>query len=184
MVTASHGPVGPFPPDVDPATYDRMRRRVLWRMPAGLYLLGSRSGDERNLMTLNWATQVATDPKLLAVSVEKPAHTHRLVSEGGVFALSLVGRADRAVVRAFVKPADWDAEAGTLNGRAVSEAVTGAPILSAALSWLDCALRDTLDCGTHSLFVGEVVAAGEAGEASDDEGEVLRMEDTRMNYGG
>jgi flavin reductase (DIM6/NTAB) family NADH-FMN oxidoreductase RutF len=53
-----HGdePVGPFPPGVDPVEYDKLRRRVLWSMPSGLYVVGSRHGDRRNLMTLNWAT--------------------------------------------------------------------------------------------------------------------------------
>jgi hypothetical protein len=32
---------------------DKLRRRVLWTMPSGLYVVGSRDGDRRNLMTLN-----------------------------------------------------------------------------------------------------------------------------------
>ena len=184
VATDADGPAGPFPPDVDPDTYDRLRRRVLWRMPTGLYLLGSRSGEERNLMTLNWAMQVSSDPKLVAVSVEKPARTHRLLSEGGVFALSILDRADRAVVRAFVKPAAWDPATGTLNGHEVRDGPSGAPVLAAAVSWVDCRLRDRLDCGSHTLFVGEVIAAGEVATPAGDKLEVLRTEDTRMNYGG
>jgi len=30
--------VGPFPPSSEPAAYDRLRRRVLWKLPTGLYL--------------------------------------------------------------------------------------------------------------------------------------------------
>ncbi|HET9690050.1 MAG TPA: flavin reductase family protein [Acidimicrobiales bacterium] len=183
MVTAAHDPVGPFPPGADPAAYDRLRRRVLWRMPTGLYLLGSRAGSERNLMTLNWATQVATAPKLVAVGVEVSALTHRLVAEGGCFSLCMLGRADRALVRSFVKPAAWDEQASTLNGHAVREAVTGAPVLAGAAAWVDCRVRDRLDLGSHTLFVGEVVDAGEADDPGDDV-TVLRMDDTRMNYGG
>jgi len=29
-------------------------------MPTGLYLVGSRAGDQANLMTANWVMQVAT----------------------------------------------------------------------------------------------------------------------------
>src|SRR6202008_3875784 len=67
---------------------DRLRRRVLWSMPSGLYLLGSCAGDRRNLMTMNWAMQVSLEPKLLAVSVESTAVTHELVSESRAFALN------------------------------------------------------------------------------------------------
>ena len=49
------GLVGPFPPGADPDAYDRLRRRVLWRMPAGIYLLGSAAHGRRNLMTHNLA---------------------------------------------------------------------------------------------------------------------------------
>ena len=51
------GPIGPFPQQVgDDAqaqdAYDRMRRRVLWSLPYGLYVVGSRSGERRNAMDL------------------------------------------------------------------------------------------------------------------------------------
>jgi flavin reductase (DIM6/NTAB) family NADH-FMN oxidoreductase RutF len=67
------GVVGPVPPDHDPGEYDKLRRRVLWTMPSGLYVLGTRAGERRNGMTVNWVTQVSSDPKLLA-SVEAPSH--------------------------------------------------------------------------------------------------------------
>jgi flavin reductase (DIM6/NTAB) family NADH-FMN oxidoreductase RutF len=177
---AHHGElVGPFPDGVDPEEYDRLRRRVLWQLPMGLYLLGSSTGGEKNLMTLNWAMQVSTRPKHLAVAVERSAVSHRLVSEGRCFSLALLARDDRALVRRFVKPAEHDPAARTLNGVAYETARTGAPIPSVAVSFLDCEVRDELDAGSHSLFVGEVVAAGGGQEA-----EILRMEDTRMSYGG
>jgi flavin reductase (DIM6/NTAB) family NADH-FMN oxidoreductase RutF len=48
---------------------------------------------------------------------------------------------------------------------------------------MECALWETVACGSHDLFVGEVVAAG-FGEGAGDEPLVARMEDTRMKYGG
>ena len=48
-------------------------------------------------------------------------------------------------------------------------------------AWLDCEVRHRLDLGSHLLFVGEVVAVGGPDGAMPP---VLRMEDTRMNYGG
>jgi flavin reductase (DIM6/NTAB) family NADH-FMN oxidoreductase RutF len=181
---APAGPVGPFPEGADHVAYDRLRRRVLWRLPMGLYLLGSANADRSrlNLMTLNWATQVALVPKQLAVSIETHAVTHRLVSEGGCFSLSMVSREDRAEVRKFVKPALHDPDARTLAGVPYRTATTGAPIPELATAWVDCAVRHELNCGSHTLFVGEVVNAGfaEGGE----EAPVLRMEDTRMSYGG
>jgi flavin reductase (DIM6/NTAB) family NADH-FMN oxidoreductase RutF len=86
--------------------FDRLRRRVLWSLPTGLFVVGSRSGDRRNLMTANWVMQVATVPKLVAVAVESGSLTRTLVEDGGAFSVTVLKRSDRAVVRRFVKPAD------------------------------------------------------------------------------
>jgi flavin reductase (DIM6/NTAB) family NADH-FMN oxidoreductase RutF len=180
------GPVGPFPPGVDTDDardeYDKRRRRLLWKMPSGLYVLGSTDrAQRRNGMTLNWVTQVAFDPKLVAVSVEDTAYTHELLTAGGVFALSFVAQVDRALVRKFTKPVDVDLEAGTLNGVPFHPGTTGAPILDQAVGYVDCEIRHTLPLGDHTLFVGEVV---DAAFQADEDTPVLAMHDTRMNYGG
>jgi len=175
------GPVGPFPEGADPEEYDKLRRRVLWAMPYGLYVVGSRAGDRRNGMTLNWATQLSFDPKLLGVAVEDAAFTHELIAEGGVFSLNVVDREDRAIVRKFTKPVEVDLEAKTLNEIPFHDGVTGAPVLDQAVAYVECEVRQSVDVGGHTLFVGEIVAAD---FQKDEATPVLRMEDTRMNYGG
>jgi flavin reductase (DIM6/NTAB) family NADH-FMN oxidoreductase RutF len=94
-----------------------------------------------------------------------------------------MARTDRAAVRKFVKPLDDDGRPGELAGFAVATAVTGAPILAIAAGWLDCVVQDALTFHSHTLFVGEVADCG-GGPAADGDEEVLRMEDTRMSYGG
>jgi flavin reductase (DIM6/NTAB) family NADH-FMN oxidoreductase RutF len=180
-------PVGPFPAhvnDTDEAhdAYDRLRRRVLWTIPSGLYVVGSTDGGERrNGMTLNWLTQLSFDPKLVGIGVEHGAFTHELIEAGGVFSVCLIDREDRAIVRKFSKPVDVDLTARTLNGFPFQEATTGAPILSQSVAYLDCVVRDRLVGGGHTLFVGEIA---DAGFLKPEDTPVLRMEDTRMNYGG
>jgi flavin reductase (DIM6/NTAB) family NADH-FMN oxidoreductase RutF len=175
------GPVGPFPEGADPEEYDKLRRRVLWTMPYGLYVVGSRAGERRNGMTLNWATQLSFDPKLLGIAVEETAFTNELIVEGGVFSLNILDREDRAIVRKFTKPVDVDADAKTLNEIPFHDGVTGAPILDQAVAYADCEVRQSVDTGEHTLFIGEVV---DSGFEKDEATPVLRMEDTRMNYGG
>jgi len=176
------GPIGPYPPGVDHEEYERLRRRLLWTFPSGLYVIGSRSGDRRNGMTANWVTQVSFDPKLVAVSVDKHAVTHELIGESNAFTVNVLDREDRAIVRKFTKPVDVDTSAHTLNGFGYHDgALTGVPILDDAVAFIECEVRNPVDAGDHTLFVGEVVNAG---FQKDEETPVLRMEDTRMNYGG
>ena len=175
-------PVGPFPADVDPVEYERLRRRVLWKLPAGLYVLGSRAGERRNLMTLNWVTQVSVSPKLLSASIERSALTHSLISEGRCFSVALVARDNKEVIRRFVKPPEHDRDAHTLAGFAYRDGLSGAPIPEFAIGFLDCVLSQSIELGSHTLFIGEVVDAGFTAGVEDVA--VLRMEDTRMSYGG
>jgi flavin reductase (DIM6/NTAB) family NADH-FMN oxidoreductase RutF len=179
---AQHGLVGPFPSGVDPDEYDRLRRRVLWTMPSGLYVIGSTDrAERRNAMTANWVTQLSFDPKWVGVSVEREALTHELIDAGDCFAVSLIDREDRAIVRKFTKPVETDLQAKTLNGFSYLERATGAPILTQAVAFVDCEVRERLHAGGHTLFAGEVI---DAGFLQSEETAVLRMEDTRMNYGG
>ena len=89
------GAIGPFPPGVDTDdekdAYDKLRRRLLWTFPSGLFVIGARDGDRRNAMTANWCTQLSFEPKLLGVSVEKTAFTHELIAAGGAYTVN-VGR--------------------------------------------------------------------------------------------
>ena len=196
------------PVPVDPAgdAYDRLRRRVLWAMPTGLFVVGSRAGDECNLMTCNWVMQVATTPKLLAVAVEADSVTRGLVERGGSFSVSLLARSERGLVRRFVKPVrdvetDGDGRAVRMQGEPVTEVDGGLPVLTAAVAWLACSVRSvadwdapvvdrpggaTVSAASHVLVIGEVVAAAATdrlGGASADDA-VLSMADTRMSYGG
>jgi flavin reductase (DIM6/NTAB) family NADH-FMN oxidoreductase RutF len=162
------------------AVPDETVNRVLWRIPNVLCLVGAASGDELNGMTASWVTQVSMDPVLVAVSVDRRAVTHRLINEGGAFTVNLWSREDTRPFVAFSKPARREGD--SLNGRPVRTGVTGAPIFVEAIAYLDCRLWRAVDCGSHTLFLGEVVDCGFQGDGED--APVARMEDTRMRYGG
>ncbi len=154
--------------------------RVLWKIPNVLCLIGSRSGDQWNGMTASWVTQVSMEPVLVAVSVDVSAVTNRLIREGGIFSVNLWDRDDTRTFVKFSKPAQKSEMA--LNGRPIREGVTGVPVFTEAVAWIECTVWQTVECGTHDLFIGEVVDAGFREDVEDPV--VARMEDTRMKYGG
>ena len=157
---------------------------MLWALPTGLYLVGSRHGDEVNLMTANLVVQVCLEPKLVGVALERDSVTARLVAASGAFAISLLQRGDRHVVRRFVKPVTDvrrapDGVVVALSGHPVTEVgPQGLPVLAAAAGYLSCTVTRTEPLGSHTFCIGEVSGVG--GEPE----EVLRMEDTHMHYGG
>ena len=174
------GIAGPIPEGTDADEYDRLRRRVMSTFPYGLYVIGSRDGVRRNGMTANWVMQLSFDPvKLVGVSVEKSAFTHELIAAGLCFSVNVVARDERESVRKFTKPVEVSGQ--TMNGYDFHDGPTGSPILDSAPAWVDCRVTNQVDCGSHTLFIGEVIAAG---FQRDEETPVLRMEDTRMKYAG
>jgi len=157
---------------------DELLNKVTWKIPNALALVGSAAGGRRNAMTTSWVTQLAQEPVLVGVGVDNDSVTAELIGAGGCFSVNLWDAGDTKVFVKFSKPAA-DAD-GALNGRPVRSATTGAPIFDEAIAWLDCEVRHTLDLGSHTLFVGEVVDAA----VVDDEARPASMSDTRMKYGG
>lgn len=129
-------------------------------------------------MTASWITQLSMEPVLIGVGVDNKAVTHRLISEGGSFTVNLWSSDDTRVFVKFSKPAERDGD--TLNGRPVHTGKSGAPIFDEAVAWMDCEVRQAIDLGTHTFFVGEIVDVG----VNDDEQRAAAMADTRMKYGG
>ncbi len=159
---------------------DETINKVLWSIPNVLCLVGSRSGDEWNAMTTSWVTQVAMDPILVAVGVEKLSFTRRLISEGGSFSVNLWDRSDTRTFVKFSKPASKVDM--TLNERPIREGATGAPIFEEAVAYIECSVWQAVECGSHTLFIGEVTDCGFQNDGENVP--VARMEDTRMKDGG
>jgi flavin reductase (DIM6/NTAB) family NADH-FMN oxidoreductase RutF len=157
---------------------DQLTNKVTWKIPNALALVGSRSGDDWNAMTTSWITQVSQEPVLIGIGVDKVAVTHRLIADGGAFSVNLWDATNTRPFVKFSKPAVK--EAMTLNGWTIEEGATGVPIFTDAIAWMDCELRQSVDCGTHTFFIGELVGAG----INDDEARPASMADTRMKYGG
>ena len=157
---------------------DELLNKVTWKIPNALALVGSRADDEWNGMTTSWITQLSMEPVLVGVGVDNKAVTHRLISDGGSFTVNLWSPENTRPFVKFSKPAVK--EGMTLNSLPISEGGTGAPIFDDAIAWFECEVRQAIDFGTHTLFVGEIVAA----EINDDETRAAAMSDTRMKYGG
>ena len=147
-------------------------------IPNALVLIGSAKDEEWNAMTASWVTQLSMDPVLIGVGVDRKAVTHRLISEGGSFSVNLWSADDTRVFVKFSKPAVREGD--DLNGRPATTATTGAPVFGEAIAWMDCSVRQAIDLGTHTLFIGEVVAAA----VNRADARAAAISDTRMKYGG
>lgn len=149
---------------------------ALEQISYGLYVIGSKDGDEVNGMTANWLTQCSFEPRMVALAVEAESHTMTNIRASKVFSVNLVAEADTRLIEQFVEPQE---RAGNkLGGIDFRTATTGCPILEQALAWIECEVVQTVMTGDHELVVGRVVDGGE-----NREGEPLTLKAMGWSYG-
>ena len=105
------------------------KKTALRMIPYGLYVLTSEGGDGRvGAATVNWVTQTAFEPPLVAVGVKADSNTHALIKDSGTFALNVLGRGQQHVAFTFFKP--LEREGDTIGGQPFTAGKNGAPLLS------------------------------------------------------
>ena len=166
---------------------DRRTRRVLWSLPTGLMVVAA--GDAQRdpggvrAMTVNLVMQVATEPRVVAISMETESHTLEATRNSGIITLSLLGVDERALIRKFVKPTfngvEQVAGASAMAGVAVTSDADGYCWLDPSVAMIGARVTEIIELGSHALVVAEVHTTREFGDQP-----LLTMRDTKMNYGG
>lgn len=132
-------------------------RDVLRHFPAGVTLVTIRVGEIRHGLTVSAFASVSPEPPLVAVMIDHAHRAHELLLEpGAVFAVNILAEEHQELSDRFA----WgpDGERFAIGSWGVAE--TGAPVLEDAVAWLDCRIHSRHPAGSHSLYIGEVVATG------------------------
>lgn len=128
---------------------------VLSRMTYGIYVLTVSYEGAINGMIASWVSQISHDPPLIAVAVHPDRYTHDLVQGAQCFALHVPDRSRSDLLKRFKGPDP----AGKFEGMDWRPGITGSPILTDTLGYLECEVIETAAPGNHTLFIVEVVAA-------------------------
>lgn len=161
-------------PRVGPA--DDEIGRALGEMPYGLYIIGSRMGDDVNGMMADWVMQVSFVPRMIAVSIENDARTLMNIRAIPVFSVNLLAEDGIALAAKFAQPYYGSKIRGRAGGAAAAthhklEGVhyrrgeTGCPILADALAWFECQVGTLVAVGDHTLVMGRVLSGAVARDA-------------------
>jgi len=141
---------------VDDATLDL---GALFTLSYGLYVVSSRSGARVNGQISNAVMQVTDTPPKVAVAVNKKALTHEFIRASGVFGVTVLGEGapmELIGLFGFKSGRDTDKFAGVAH----REGVTGCPLVTEhAIACVEARVTCSADCGTHTIFVGEVADA-------------------------
>ena len=132
-------------------------REAMRRFPTGVTVVTTIVGGDPYGFTANAFTSVSLDPPTVLICVNREASAHPVISESSVFCVNILALEQRELARRF---ADKAARAHRFDGVSTHTEVTGAPVLDGVLAFLDCRLTEEHTAGTHTVFLGEVLAAG------------------------
>jgi flavin reductase (DIM6/NTAB) family NADH-FMN oxidoreductase RutF len=135
-----------------------MNPKALYKLGYGVYVIGSRDGDRLNGQIANTVFQVTSEPMTVAVSINKNNLTHEFISRSKVFTVSILCQdTPLSFIGRFGFKSGRDTN--KLEGINYKVGETGAPvIIENAVSYLEAKVVKDMDVGTHTIFIGEVVA--------------------------
>lgn len=129
------------------------------RFATGVSVVAARHGPLLAGMTANAIATISIDPPLMMASIARKAETHGAIIGSHAFAISILADDQQALADCFARPTTARKLTGFCDA-AWHEAETGSPILDGALAFFDCRLTQRYDGGDHTIFLGEIVAAG------------------------
>ena len=134
-----------------------MNTKALYNITCGLYMLSSRSGDKTGGCIINTLMQVTSKPLRVTITVNKANNTHDLIQESGVFAVSLLDQtAPFGLFQHFGFQSSRDVD--KFDQLKVETDLQGVPHLTwASCGYLSCKVISSMDLGTHTQFLAEVV---------------------------
>ena len=136
-----------------------MDSKAFHKISYGLYLVCSKKGDKFNGQIANTVIQVTSDPPKIAVAINKENLTNEFIRESKVLTVSILSKE---------APMKFIGHFGFKSGRELDKfegmhykvGVTGAPIIiENSIAYLEAKVVGSLDVGTHTVFIGEVVGA-------------------------
>ena len=140
---------------------------ALFKISYGLYVVCSGSEESGNGYISNTVFQVTSDPPRFATCCNKENHTVGIIQSSGLFSVSVLHQdAGAGIIGTFGYKSGKDTD--KLSGLNVRYGDTGVPIvLDDAIAFLECRVKESIDVGTHMMFIGELVQAEVLDEDSD-----------------
>ena len=127
--------------------------------PSPVWVVGTYDADGRpNMMTVAWGGICCSRPPCIYVSLREATYSHGNILSRRAYTVSIPGEE-------YWREADYT---GIASGRDTDKfedtaltparsAVVDAPYVNEYLLVLECRLKETVDLGLHTMFVGEIV---------------------------
>lgn len=113
-------------------------------------------------LTVNSFTSVSLHPPLVLICVAHQAATHGPFASATSFAINILHTGQEQLSTHFAS-----SHPDRFDGVAWTEGEGGAPLLADSLAVLECEMRERIEAGDHTIFLGEVRHATCADQVAD-----------------
>ena len=152
--------VASMPVHAPVTTEKQVDQNALFSLSYGLYVVTAAEGEKHNGCIINTAMQLTDTPKRISITVNKANYTHDMILRTKKFNLSVLGQsAPFALFQHFGFRSGRDSEKfdGKYEVRASENGLTY--LNQFANAFISGKVIQTVDCGTHTLFVADVTEA-------------------------
>jgi len=149
---------------------------VLSPGPPVLVSCGGTQGWKPNLITIAWAGNVCSDPPMLSISVRPERYSFEIIRTTHEFVVNVPSLKQARAVDwcGMVSGRSEDKFAGAGLTPALAQKVHPPIVLECPLN-IECRVKESLELGSHTMFVAEVVAVQVSADLVDGKGR-LRLE--------
>ena len=131
-------------------------RAAMAAMAATVSVVTARRGDERIGRTVTSMLSLSMNPPTILVSIDIMSRLADFIAKTGGFSFAMLADDQQDIADAFA----GRVEAGErFNVGSWSHWPSGHPMLTGAVSTLDCDVIGAIETGTHVLFAGAIVEA-------------------------
>ncbi|BAY44713.1 flavin reductase domain-containing protein [Scytonema sp. HK-05] len=139
--------------------------QAVGRVVGSLCILTAKQGDISSAMLASWVSQASFNPPALTVAVAKDRAVELLTHSGNKFVLNVLKEGNHiGLMKHFLKP--FGPGQDRFDGVSKEEAQNGSPILTDALAYLECSVKNRMEAGDHWL----VYATVDNGKLLDNDG--------------
>lgn len=142
-----------------------MDKNAMYKLSYGLFVVTAKEGEKDNGCITNTAGQVTTSPNRITLAVNKGNYTHDMIMRTGIFNVSILSeKASFDTFRHFGFQSGRDVDKFADYGSAARSENGLYYITEGTNAYLSAKVVDTMDLGTHTLFLADVTG----GEVLDD----------------
>lgn len=130
-------------------------RRAMRMVPSAVAVVTAEHQGRRRGLTATAVCSVSADPPQVLACVNQGGRAHGCIAQAQAFAINYLSDAQVRVAMAFSRQADDPDERFASEDWATG--AQGVPLLRDALVSFACRVVQSVDCGTHTIFVGEIL---------------------------